>query len=503
MYAKTFGATLSSIKPVIVEVEVALSRGLPSFQIVGLPDQSVNESKERISLAFNSIKAKKPSNLPYRTSVNLAPAEIKKEGPQLDLPIAIAYLLASGQTKDLPKEILFLGELAFDGSLKKVKGVLPMLLLAKEKGLQKAIVPKENEKEASLVEDLDVYTFNTLEEVLLFLEGKIHSEPVKKANFDFESEEEIPVLLDPALERVVLISAAGRHNLLLAGPPGTGKSLIAQSIRSLLPNLTYQESIEISKIYSALGILDRLLIRPPFRNPHHSASNVSVLGGGREAKPGEATLAHLGVLFFDELPEFRRDVLEGIREPLEKGEITITRAKEKVTYPAKFLFLAAMNPCPCGFYGDQEKECVCSLAEIKRYRKKISGPILDRIDLLFWLPRMKSEQIFSLPEKKLSSLRDKIKAVLDRMTYRFQKEKFKYNSEIPHHKIKDYIKLDLKSEDFLKKAIDNYQLSLRSVHKILRTARTIADLEDKENITLNHLAEALQYKLTENIFSEI
>lgn len=502
MYAKTFGITLCGIKPILVEIEVALSRGLPSFQIVGLPDQSVNESKERISLALNSIKAKKPNSLPYRTSVNLAPAEIKKEGPQLDLPIALAYLQASGQIKNLPKDFFFLGELGFDGSLKKVKGVLPMLLLGKELNFKKVIVPKENEREAGLVEGLEIYALENLKKVVDFLEGKILIEPVAKSENFVDKEEDVPLLLDPILERVVLISASGRHNLLLAGPPGTGKSLIAQEIKSILPNLSYEESLEISKIYSALGILDELLLRPPFRNPHHSASSVSILGGGKDAKPGEVTLAHLGILFFDELPEFRRDVLEGIREPLETGQITVSRAKERITYPAKFLFLASMNPCPCGFYGDQEKECVCRVSEIQKYRKKISGPILDRIDLLFWLPRMKSEKMFSLSEKKLSSLRDKVIEISERMERRFQEEKFKFNSEIPHHKIKKYIKLDYESETFLRRAIDNYQLSLRSVHKILRVALTIADIENKDKIETSHLAEALQYKLSENIFGE-
>ncbi len=498
MYARSLGASLNGIQPILVEIEVGLIRGLPGFQIVGLPDQSINEAKERINFALNSISYKQPSKFNYRTSVNLAPAEIKKEGPQLDLPIALAFLKASGQLKNLPEDFIFLGELGFDGSLRKIKGTLPILISAKTKGFSKVILPQENLNEAKYINGLEIYTFSNLREVIDFLEGRKEKIPETFEVTDFEIDEETELIFDPLWERIVLIAAAGRHNLILAGPPGTGKTLIAENIRYLLPELSYEESLEISKIYSALGILDKLIKKPPFRSPHHSASSAAILGGGRDAKPGEITLAHLGVLLFDELPEFRRDVLEGIREPLEKHKITITRAKEKITYPAKFLFIGTLNPCPCGFYGDPQKECLCNISEIKKYHKKISGPIIDRIDLYFYLPRMDSQKMLTLSEIKLSSFRDKVLNAIERMKQRFKNEKFHYNSEIPHNKLRSYIKLGLNEEKFLKNAIDRYALSLRSVHKILKVARTIADLEESENVNLNHLSEALQYKFIEN-----
>lgn len=501
MFAKVKGASLNGIFPEIIDVEVGLVSGLTSFQIVGLPDQAINEAKERINLALKNLKIKPPNKLNKKTVVNLAPADLRKEGPVLDLPIAISYLLASGQIKKFPNEFLFLGELGLDGSLKKVKGALPVVLKAKEIGFRKIILPKENLNEVLFVKDIKIYSFENLKEVIKFLEGELEKEPENNKNFDFQ-EKEIDldfILIDDYLLRGIVLGVLGRHNFLLFGSPGTGKTLIAQNIVNLLPNLNYEESLEVSSIYSSLGFLDKgLILRPPFRVPHHSASAISILGGGKDAKPGEVTLSHRGVLFFDELPEFRRDVLEGIREPLETGEITIARAKKSVRYPAKFLFVGAYNPCPCGFYGDPEIECKCSISEINRYQKKISGPLFDRIDIHLNVPRLKSEKIFNMEKRDFRKVKEKILEVEEKIRHRYKNEKFKNNSEIPPKKIKEYCPLSLEAEEFLKKAIDKFRLSLRGVHKTLKLARTIADLEGKEKIDLNSISEALQYRLPNN-----
>ncbi|GIW65168.1 MAG: Fis family transcriptional regulator [Candidatus Parcubacteria bacterium] len=500
MFAKIKGATLSGISGEIIEIESALSPGLNSFQIIGLADEIINESKERINLAIRSIGAKPPNKLNQKFIVNLAPADIKKEGSQLDLPIALSFLFVSGQLKNLPSDILFLGELGLDGKLKKIKGCLPLIIKSKD-FFSTIVLPKDNLAEASFIKDVKIYCFHHLNEVIEFLEGRISPEPIEIKNLKPETNEvDLNFInINDYLLRGVILGICGHHNFLLFGPPGTGKTLIAQSIVNLLPNLDYDSALEVSQIYSALGLLENeLILRPPFRSPHHSASATAILGGGKDVKPGEITLAHRGVLFFDELPEFRRDVLEGIREPLETGEITVARAKKSIKYPAKFLFVGAYNPCPCGYYGDPEKECKCSISEINRYQKKISGPIIDRIDIYLNVPRLKSEEIFSSKERNYIMIKEKIIEIYEKTRHRYKNENFKYNSEIPANKIKKFIKLDEKNEEFLKLATNKYKLSLRAIHKILKLARTIADYEESENIKTEYLSEALQYRIREN-----
>lgn len=500
MLAKIKGATLSSIFPEIIEIEVGLGQGLSSFQIVGLPDETINESKERINLAIKSFGAKPPNKINQRVIVNLAPADIKKEGSHLDLPIALAYLQASGQIKNLPQDFLFLGELGLDGKLRKIKGALPIVLKAKDY-FQAVCLPEENLAEVQFIQEVKIYGFKDLEEVINFIEGNLEKEPIEPKEFNFQNKEEDLnfIVIDDYLLRGVILGVLGNHNFLLYGPPGTGKTLIAQNIVNLLPNLDYQSSLEVSQIYSALGLLkENLIIKPPLRAPHHSSSAVAILGGGKDARPGEVTLAHRGVLFFDELPEFRRDVLEGIREPLETGEITIARSKKTIKYPARFLFVGAYNPCPCGYYGDPEIECRCSLSEINRYQKKISGPLLDRIDIHLNVPRIKSEKIFNLEKRDFKKIKEKIVEIREKIYYRYRNENFKNNSEIPPNKIQEYIKLTQEAEQFFKKAIDKYRLSLRGVHKILKLSRTIADYENKEKIDIQTISEALQYRIKEN-----
>jgi magnesium chelatase family protein len=501
MFTKIKSATLCGIFPEIIEIEVGLIGGFPNFQIVGLPDETINEAKERINLAIKNISAKPPNKINSRVVVNLAPADLKKEGSLLDLPIALAYLSASKQIKPLPKDYLFLGELGLDGKLKKIRGALSIALKAIG-NFSSIILPEENISEVSFLKEIKIYGFSHLQEVVDFLEEKIFKLPIKPQEFDNFINEDIDLnflVIDDYILRGIILGVIGNHNFLLYGPPGTGKTLIAQNIVKLLPNLDYNSALEVSAIYSALGILkEKIILKPQLRAPHHSASAISILGGGKDAKPGEVTLAHRGVLFFDELPEFRRDVLEGIREPLETGEITIARAKKVIKYPARFLFIGAYNPCPCGFYGDPEIECKCSISEINRYQKKISGPLLDRIDIHLNIPRIESEKIFNLPERNFQKIKEKIIEVREKINQRYKNENFKNNSEIPAKKIKEYCKLTSEAENFLKITIDKYRLSLRGVHKILKLSRTITDYENKEKIDIESLSEALQYRVREN-----
>ncbi len=497
--AKIKGVTLSGLFPEIIDIEVGLGSGFPSFQIVGLPDETINEAKERISLAIKNISAKPPNKINSRVIVNLAPADLKKEGSLLDLPIALAYLSASGQIKPLPKDFLFLGELGLDGSLRKIKGALPIALKASSY-FKSLILPEENLPEVSFIKEIKIYAFSHLQEVVDFLEEKILKIPIEPKEIILENKTEDLnfIIIDEYILRGIILGVIGNHNFLLYGPPGTGKTLIAQNINHLLPNLDYEASLEVSAIYSALGILESgLIVKPPIRTPHHSASAVSILGGGKDAKPGEVTLAHRGVLFFDELPEFHRDVLEGIREPLETGEITIARAKKTIKYPARFLFVGAYNPCPCGYYGDPEIECKCSTSEINKYQKKISGPLLDRIDIHLNVPRIKSEKIFNLEKRNFQGIKEKILETRERIKIRYKNENFKNNSEMSPNKIKDYIKLTKPAEDFLKEATDKFHLSLRGVHKILKLSRTIADYNNKEIVDIEEISEALQYRTRE------
>lgn len=500
MIVKVKGATLSGIFPEIIDIEIGFSSGLSSFQIVGLPDSAINEAKERINIALKKIGAKPPNKFLKKIVVNLAPADIKKEGTLLDLPIALAFLFLTGQIKNLPQDAIFVGELGLDGSLRKVKGILPIALSSIKKGFKKLIIPYDNKNEANFFKEIEVYAFKNLEEVIDYLENKEKFSPLpyEEINLEEAYNFHLPIISDYILRGIILASL-GRHNLLLYGPPGTGKTLIAKSLVYFLPSLSYEESLEISSIYSSLGLLEDSLIKiPPFRAPHHTSSVSSILGGGKDAKPGEVTLAHRGVLFFDELPEFRRDVLEGIREPLETGEITVARAKRSVKYPAKFLFVGAYNPCPCGFYGDEKVECKCTLSEIRRYQKKISGPLLDRIDINLNVPRLESEEVFQERNFDFKKIKEKILEVKEKIEFRYRNENFRYNSEIPHHKIKEYIPLGGKEEEFLKKIIERYNLSLRGIHKILKLSRTIADLEGKEKIDIDSLSEAVQYRVKES-----
>ncbi|PJA02177.1 magnesium chelatase [bacterium (Candidatus Gribaldobacteria) CG_4_10_14_0_2_um_filter_36_18] len=513
MTSKVYSACLQGLFAQIIEVEVAASKGLRSFIIVGLPDKSVEEAKERTGAAIKSINLSPPHHQAKRVLVNLAPADLKKKGSLYDLPIALGYLLASGQIKFNPEKKIIMGELALDGSLRPTNGSLSFALLARDKGFEEIILPKENAPEAALVNQnsssqIKVVGLENLKEAIAYLE-KRKEIPGFEINLDkdsFEKEEDFEINISwikgqEYAKRALEISAAGGHNLFMQGPPGTGKTLLAKSIISILPKLNFEESLELTKIYSAAGLLPKekaFLRTRPFRAPHHISSEVALMGGGNPPRPGEITLAHRGILFLDEFPEFHRDVLESLRQPLEEGKITISRANNSFTFPASFSLIAASNPCPCGYLNDPERECTCIPSQINSYRRKLSGPLMDRIDIFVDVPSLKYEKLVSPDKKSLTfEIRERVKKAREIQEERFKEEKILLNSQMNIPQIKKYCPLDSASQNFLRKFVDSAQLSARGFHRVLKTARTIADLEEKENILFSHITEGVFYRLRE------
>lgn len=507
MHTKIYSEALYGIEGIPITIEVNISEGLPKFDVVGLPDQAVNEAKERVIAAINNSDRFFP---PKRITINLAPADIKKSGSMYDLAFALGILSSSAQLffSDFMNNTIILGELALDGSVREVKGIFSMLLNAKELGIKNAIIPFNNMEEANIIEGLNLYPVKTLKEAMDVSEGKKEA-IISKGNFNFTSDNNEAVDFSEVkgqeyAKRAAMIAAAGGHNFIMIGSPGCGKTLIAKRIPTILPPLTFEEAIEVTKIYSSYGLLSKnmpIVKKRPFRIPHHTSSHVSLVGGGRNIKAGEITLAHNGVLFLDEFVEFQSSALQTLREPMEEKTITISRANGSISFPANFTLIAAMNPCPCGYYGDEKHICRCSENARKKYIAKLSGPILDRIDISIEVRGVDYDKMISKADGESSSSMRKIVTnarKIQEKRFRENGVKIFSNSSMGIRDIEKFCILDSKAKNMLNMAMQKFSMSARSYNKILKVARTIADIENKEVIEISHITEALQYRFNLN-----
>ncbi|MEI0594407.1 YifB family Mg chelatase-like AAA ATPase [Brachyspira pilosicoli] len=507
MHTKIYSEALYGIEGIPITIEVNISEGLPKFDVVGLPDQAVNEAKERVIAAINNSDRFFP---PKRITINLAPADIKKSGSMYDLAFALGILSSSAQLffSDFMNNTIILGELALDGSVREVKGIFSMLLNAKELGIKNAIIPFNNMEEANIIEGLNLYPVKTLKEAMDVSEGKKEA-IISKGNFNFTSDNNEAVDFSEVkgqeyAKRAAMIAAAGGHNFIMIGSPGCGKTLIAKRIPTILPPLTFEEAIEVTKIYSSYGLLSKnmpIVKKRPFRIPHHTSSHVSLVGGGRNIKAGEITLAHNGVLFLDEFVEFQSSALQTLREPMEEKTITISRANGSISFPANFTLVAAMNPCPCGYYGDEKHICRCSENARKKYIAKLSGPILDRIDISIEVRAVDYDKMVSKADGESSSSMRKIVSdarKIQEKRFRENGVKIFSNSSMGIKDIEKFCILDSKAKNMLNMAMQKFSMSARSYNKILKVSRTIADIENKEVIEISHITEALQYRFNLN-----